>query len=156
MTPNAILIINFEETRRRSINVWNGIPPAFYTWRPDKDAMCCLEMVRHVLEGEHLFHQIVNNRGNLGDYPSPWNELPYSDVTAELTFAQPYRQQFIQTVQSFSVQDLAGIDIIRTEAGQKRKLGDYLLRIAYHESVHTGQLLSYLRTLQVNRPKVWD
>lgn len=118
--------------------------------------MSCLEMVRHVLEGEHLFHQVANNRGNLGHYPSPWNNLPYSDVAAELVFALPYRQQFIKTVQSFTPEGLDTINIIRTEAGQKRKLGDYLLRIGYHESVHAGQLLSYLRTLQAERPNVWD
>jgi len=30
-----------------------------------------------------------------------------------------------------------------------------LLRIAYHEAVHTGQLLSYLRTLGLERPMIW-
>lgn len=40
--------------------------------------------------------------------------------------------------------------------GYIRDLGDMLLRIAYHESVHTGQLLDYLRTAGVPRINVWD
>ncbi|KGX84977.1 hypothetical protein N784_11420 [Pontibacillus litoralis JSM 072002] len=37
-----------------------------------------------------------------------------------------------------------------------KKLGDMLLRVAYHESVHTGQLLDYMSTMRVARPNIWD
>ncbi len=43
----------------------------------------------YVLEGEHLFHTIVNKRGNIGDYVSPWNEKPYTDLQDEIDFAKP-------------------------------------------------------------------
>lgn len=118
--------------------------------------MSCLEMVRHVLEGEHLFHMIVNQRGDIGDYISPWTGRSYTDLQDELDFAKPFREKFFVTIQSFHSAELDSIDIVRTEKGQKRKLGDYLLRIAYHEAVHAGQLLSYLRTLGLERPLLWD
>jgi uncharacterized damage-inducible protein DinB len=156
MTAAAIIQLNFEEIRRRSIKLWSGIGAAHYHWRPDDGAMSCIEMIRHVLEGEHLFHQIVVNRGNLGDYASPWQNLPFSDLQAELDFAQPFRAAFLSEIAAFSEADLANIEIVRREKGQRRKLGDYLLRIAYHEAVHTGQLLDYLRTMGVERPLVWD
>ncbi len=156
MTPNEIFKLNFTEIRRRSIIVWNGLPVEQYNWRPDADAMTCLEMVRHVLEAEHLFHVIVNNRGNLGDYVSPWTNLPYHNVADEIAFAQPFRKQFFETIDNFLAADFDGIEIVRSEKNQRRKLGDYLLRIAYHESVHTGQLLDYMRTLGIERPNVWD
>ena len=41
-------------------------------------------MIRHVLEGEHLFHKIIEKRGNLGDYQSPWKGLEYTDLNHEL------------------------------------------------------------------------
>ncbi|MEH7264653.1 DinB family protein, partial [Priestia megaterium] len=28
--------------------------------------------------------------------------------------------------------------------------------IGYHESVHAGQLLQYLRIMEVDRPRIWD
>ncbi len=52
--------------------------------------------------------------------------------------------------------DLENVRIERKEVGQSKKLGDYLNRIAYHESVHTGQMLSYLRTIGIERPQIWD
>ena len=52
--------------------------------------------------------------------------------------------------------DLETIRIVRNEVNQNKSLGDYLNRIAYHESVHTGQLLSYLRSIGIDRPLIWD
>ena len=89
MTQTEILILNFEETRRRSIKLWTVLTPENYFWRPDINAMNCLEMVRHILEGEHLFHKIVENKGNIGDYISPWTDKPFLNLQTELDFAKP-------------------------------------------------------------------
>ena len=156
MTQNEIIILNFEEIRRRSLILWTGITPEICFWKPDNAAMNTIEMIRHILEGEHLFHTIVNNRGDIGDYVSPWNEKSYTNLHDEIDFAKPYREEFIETIKSFSEEDLDTIEIIRSEKGQRRKLVDYLQRIAYHESVHTGQILFYMRTFGIKRPLIWD
>jgi uncharacterized damage-inducible protein DinB len=156
MTQHDLIILNFEEIRRRSIKLWAGITPEFYFWKPDAEAMSCLEMVRHVLEGEHLFHKIVENRGNLGDYFSPWAEKPFVDLQTELDFVVPFRAEFLKMIQKFAPEDFSEIEIIRSEKGQRRKLGDYLQRIAYHEAVHSGQMLAYLRSIGAERPLIWD
>jgi uncharacterized damage-inducible protein DinB len=156
MTQTEIIILNFEEIRRRSVKLWTGITPENYFWRPDINALNCLEMVRHILEGEHLFHMIVNKRGNLGDYVSPWTDRPLTDLQAELDFAEPFRKTFLETIKGFNPTDFSTIEIVRSEKGQRRRLGDYLQRIAYHEAVHAGQMLSYLRTLGLERPLIWD
>jgi uncharacterized damage-inducible protein DinB len=156
MNQQEIIILNFEEIRRRSIKLWSALSSENYNWKPDTEAMTCIEMIRHVLEGEHLFHIIVNNRGNIGDYVSPWENKAYTNVQDELDFAKPYREQFLQVIQSFSAEDFSTIEIIRTEKKQHRKLGDYLHRIAYHEAVHTGQMLSYYRTMGNDIPLIWD
>lgn len=156
MTQIELILLNFNEIRRRSTKLWNGITPEFYFWQPDANAMTCLEMVRHVLEGEQLFHTIIKNRGNIGDYISPWKDREYSNLQDELDFAETFRNLFFETIKSFSSDELDTIEIVRSEKGQRKKLGDYLLRIAYHESVHAGQMLSYLRTLGLDRPLIWD
>lgn len=157
-TMNSIdlIILNFMEIRRRSIKVWTSIPAEKLNWKPDAEAMTCLEMIRHVLESEHYYHLAIENRGSLPSFDSPFEKQPYSSVNAELEFAEPYRQQFLETIKSFSEQDLKDIKIDRSESGYIRDLGDMLLRIAYHESVHTGQLLDYLRTAGVPRIRIWD
>ncbi len=156
MNSIEIILLNFSEIRRRSIKLWEGIPNEYLNWKPDKDAFSIIEMIRHVLEGEHLFHKIVENRGNLGDYRSPWKELKYSDLKNELNIVKKYRENFLNMIQELTESDLEKVKIERKEVGQSKKLGDYLNRIAYHESVHTGQMLSSLRTLGIERPQIWD
>lgn len=156
MKSSAILLLNFKETRRRSIKVWKGIPEEFLHWKPDAKALSSIEMIRHVLEGEHLFHVIIKNRGNLGNYTSPWESLAYTNILDELSFAEPYRISFYEMIEELSATDLSDIVIHREEVNQEKKLGDYLNRMVYHEAVHVGQLLGYLRTLKINRPQIWD
>lgn len=155
---NAIenILLNFSETRRRSIKLWKGIPDEFLNWKPDAEAFSIIEMIRHTLEGEHLFHTIIKNRGDLGNYKSPWENLAFSDLKNELSFAEKYRSSFIEMIKTLNETDLENIRIERKEVNQSKTLGDYLNRMVYHEAVHTGQLLGYLRTLGVKRPKIWD
>ena len=155
MTSSELIILNFEEVRRRSLKLWAAITPDIYNWKPDEDAMTFIEMVRHVLESEDFYHRLASNRGNVNDYVSPWEGRPYTTLQDEIDFAKPYREKFIETIRSFTPEDLNTL-VIRSDRDQRRLLGDYLLRFAYHESVHTGQFLSYFRTLGLDRVLIWD
>ena len=156
MNSIDIILLNFSEVRRRSEKLWHGIPEAYYDWKPDEGALTVIEMIRHVLESEHLFHTIIKNRGDLGDYPSPWDQRKYKDLKDELAFAAKYREEFLNMIDGLKASDLESVRIERKEVGQSKILGDYLNRIAYHESVHTGQMLDYLRTIGIDRPQIWD
>ncbi len=156
MSSNEIILLNFSEIRRRSIKLWNGIPNEYMNWKPDDEAFTIIEMIRHVLESEHLFHIIIKNRGDLGNYVSPWENLKFTDLQNELNFANKYRNEFLNMIMDLKGSDLESVRIERKEVNQSKILGDYLNRIAYHESVHTGQLLDYLRTIGIERPQIWD
>lgn len=156
MNTNELILLNFSEIRRRSIKLWKGIPSEYLDWKPDENAFTIIEMIRHVLEGEHLFHKIVENRGDLGNYKSPWMARKHMNLENELVFSEKYRRDFLRMIRELKETDLDTIRIERKEVGQRKKLGDYLNRIAYHESVHTGQLLGYLRTIGIDRPQIWD
>jgi uncharacterized damage-inducible protein DinB len=151
-----VLILNFEEVRRRSLKVWSTLTPDIYFWKPDPDAMSCLEMIRHILESEHIYQWIIYNKGVPGTYVSPWEGRPYTSPGDEIQFAKPYRDEFLEFVSGFTPEELETVEIIRAEKNQRRILVDYLQRVAYHEAVHNGQLLGYLRTIGVERPNIWD
>ncbi|PPA69509.1 DinB family protein [Jeotgalibacillus proteolyticus] len=156
MSSVDAIILNFSEIRRRSIKLWRSIPEEKLHWKPDDSAMSCIEMVRHVLESEHYYHLAIKKKGSLSVFTSPFENRPFTTVEAELAFAEPYRNEFIETVQSFSEDDLKNIQIDRSDAGYIRPLDDMLMRVAYHEAVHTGQLLDYLRSAGVQRISIWD
>lgn len=155
MTETDLILLNFQEIRRRSIALWEGLPENFHFWKPDEKAMTAIDMIRHVIGADYGWNIIIN-RGDMSSYQSPWENKPYQSVQEELDFALPYRQEFLKTVRSFSAEDLNTIEIIHPGTTIKRKLVDYLLRIGYHESVHAGQFLSYLRAMEVERPFIWD
>ena len=156
MNSIELIKLNLAEVRRRSIKVWSEIPEDLLHWKPDSDAMTCLEMVRHVLESEHYYHMAIKNKGSLSEFKSPFEDQHLDSVQKELEFATPYRRDFLETVSSYNERELSSIIIDRSNVGYVRGLGDMLLRIAYHESIHTGQLLDYLRTTGAPRTDIWD
>ncbi len=156
MNAKELLLLNFEEVRRRSIKIWKSISEEDLFWRPDAEAMSCFEMIRHVLEGENTYHHIILNRGVPGSYTSPLKGNPYTTMEDELKNAQPYREKFLKMINSLTAEDLEEEFVTGKEIKQHRKLANYLWRVAYHESVHTGQLLGYLRTLNAPGAVIWD
>ena len=155
MSSAELLCLNLTETRRRSICIWRAIPLPLSDWRPDPDAMSCFEMVRHVLEADYLYGQMVRERRSYTG-ASPFTNHQFADMDAALAFTNPYRESLLETVRQLSDGDLNTISIDRSDVGYVRKAGDFILRIAYHESVHAGQMLQYLRTAGVPRPSIWD
>ncbi|SDW82312.1 DinB superfamily protein [Marininema mesophilum] len=154
MNAIDLIIHNFEETRRRSIITWRGISDQYLDWRPDKDAYSFGETIRHTWVGDHEYMYMLKTNGQRLE-EVPFEKVPILSVEQEIAYSLPYRQELIDWIHSLSPIDLAEKSIER-EKGHKRTLGDMLLRIAYHDSVHVGYLMQYMRTLQIARPDIWD
>lgn len=155
MTQKELIILNFKEVRRKSIKLWRGLPESHYNWKPDEDSMTAIEMIRHVLQADYGWNIIIN-QGDMTNYKTPWEDRPFQSVEGELEFAEPYRKIFLNSVSQFSENQLAEVNIIHPGNGKLKPLRQYLLRIGYHESVHAGQFLSYLRAMRIDRPQIWD
>lgn len=155
MTQSILIISNLTEIRRRSILLWNALPERYYSWKPDEHAMTAMEMIRHVLEADFGWNIIIKN-GSMSNYQTPWKNRPFISVADELEFTVPYRNTFLETVRQFSDREINETEIIHPGNGTKKILGEYLFRIGYHESVHAGQFLSYMRAMNINRPEIWD
>ena len=155
MPQSELLLLNFSEIRRRSKILWQALPDECFNWKPDNSAMSAIEMIRHVLQADYGWRMIITH-SDMSNYKTPWEGRPYMSVEDELDFASPYRQQFLDTVSQFTDHELAHTEIIHPGNGEKKMLGQYLLRIGYHEATHAGQFLSYLRGMGVERPMIWD
>ncbi|MBL3658441.1 DinB family protein [Fulvivirga sediminis] len=155
MNPTELIVLNLTEIRRKSIQIWKSLPDSYYNWRPDVNAMSAIEMIRHVLEADYGWNIIIN-QGDMTNYKTPWENRPFISVEDEVKFAEPYRENLLNSVRKFSETELNESQIIHPGNGENKILGKYLLRIGYHESVHAGQFLSYLRAMNINRPPIWD
>jgi len=156
MNAIDLIILNLEEVRRRSIKLWRGISRDYYDWKPDEKAMSIKEMIRHVLESEHYYYLAILKGGSLQEYHSPYEKRPFTNLDEELEYAYEFRNKFLNTIKTFTPDDLQNIKIDRSDVGYVRTLGDFLLRVAYHEAVHAGQMLNYLRIAGLIRPDIWD
>lgn len=158
-STKQLILGQLKEVRRQSLRVWEALPEEKFHWKPDPEAMTMLEVVRHVLKADAWFQFIVEKRGDIKDY-SVWDdERPLISVQDELDFHKPIRADFLKFVEQFSEADFSTIEIQRKDKGARewpRKLGPYLLRVCYHETVHTGQFLAYLRMMEVDRPWIWN
>src|SRR5690349_14384103 len=114
---NAVesIVWNLEEIRRRSLIVWESIPDEYLDWRPDSDALSVKEMIRHVLDSERYYHLALLNEGSVSDYESPYEKREFTTLEEELGFSEQYRKAFMDTVRSFSPEDLANIKIDRSD-----------------------------------------
>ena len=99
---------------------------------------------------------MLKARRSVDESISPFRQRPLTSVEDEIAFALPHRTELIGLISSFNAEMLETVRIDRTDKGYVRPAGDFILRIAYHEAVHTGQLLSYLRAIDVSRPNIWD
>ena len=155
MTAQEIIVLNLQEVRRRSLKIWRAIPDTQLVWKPDENALSIGEMIRHVWEASESYRRIVAHGGSL-ELPDHYTNEPISSVENEIAFAAPLFEQLLEDIRSFTPDDLSTKWIDRSDVGYRRKLGDFLARIAYHESVHAGQLLQYMRMAGIERPDIWD
>ncbi|MDP4170579.1 MAG: DinB family protein [Bacillota bacterium] len=155
MKALELAILNLKETRRRSIKLWRSLPDEWLSWRPDKEALSFGEMIRHVWEGSYGYHMILLNNGDLPEMES-FDHVPIISVEKEISLSETYFNSFIEYVRSLTEGELSTRIIDRSYVGYKRNLGDMLMRIAYHDSVHTGQFLQYMRMVGLERPQIWD
>jgi len=162
MSDTEFILLNLEEVRRRSIKVWRAIPDRYLHWKPDDEALTCAEMIRHVLESEYSYYQIIQNCGSVQNLDEPYSSRNFTTIEAELEFSLPYREKFLNLIKFLTKDDLVNVKIDRSDLSDKgftgyiRPLGDFLMRVAYHEAVHTGQLLDYMRNMGMERPDIWD
>lgn len=157
MNTSDTIILNLQETRRRSIKLWQSLPDSWLSWRPDKEAMTFGEMIRHVWSASHQYHILIKNNGSVSqEIQLPYEKEPIISVEKEIELSKEYFNDFISYVQSLSIEELESRLIDRSDVGYQRYLGDMLLRIAYHDAVHAGQFLQYLRMAGLERPLIWD
>ena len=118
--------------------------------------MTFIETVRHVLEGEYLYGQMLEKRRSVSDEATPFTHRAFTTIEDEISFADPFRKALLQLVESYAPEELDTVKVDRSDKGYVRSAGDFILRMTYHEAVHTGQLLGYLRLMGAARPAIWD
>ncbi|QOR64829.1 DinB family protein [Cytobacillus suaedae] len=157
MNAIDLFLVDFKECRRRFIMTAAFFPSDLLIWKPDKDALSVGETIRHVLLHDLSWLKIFeeNRLPTSEEIDYLWAE-PFTNLQDEIDRSKIYHVRFIQYVTSLHPKDLELRYIDWPHKPIRRTLGDALERKSYHDSVHTGQLLQYLRMLHIERPMIWD
>jgi len=157
MNSLELFLLDYKECRRRFLLTAAAFPDELLTWRPDKAALSVGETIRHVLLHDFSWLRILkDNRLPTDEEQSDLWEEPYTNLQNEVDRASVYYDEFINYVSSLNINDLGTKYINWPHKPISRTLGDTLERKSYHDAVHTGQLLQYLRMLHIDRPIIWD
>jgi uncharacterized damage-inducible protein DinB len=152
-----IYLQNLEQARAKTLHIWNNFPEQYWLWKPDAEAMHFLATVRHTLSAQLWFANLIITKGDVSKITMPnESELPFTNLEYELQLGQKHTATLYNLIKSFSDDDFNNYIIERTDKPFTMNLGNFLLRAAYHEAHHNGQLLHYLRLLHVDRPNIWD
>jgi uncharacterized damage-inducible protein DinB len=152
-----LFLLDYQESRRRFLMVAASFPNELLTWRPDIGALSVGETIRHVLLHDLSWLKILQEKR----LPTDEEHLhlldrPYTDLQDEIDRSIQYQKEFIELIKTYNEEELLSIYISWPHKPIKRTLGDTLERKSYHDAVHTGQLLQYLRMLNIERPMIWD
>jgi uncharacterized damage-inducible protein DinB len=153
----GLFLLDFQECRRRFLMTAAAFPNHLLNWRPDKDALTVGETIRHVLLHDLSWLKILTEKRLPTDeeHAHLWAE-PYTNLEDELNRSKEYYNEFINYVSTLNPNDFNTIYIEWPHKPIRRTLGDTLERKSFHDAVHTGQLLQYLRMLHIERPMIWD
>lgn len=157
MNARDLMLLDLHETRRRFLIVARSIPDQYLSWQPDAQALTIGTMIRHVLLHD-MSWLLILREGRLAndeERTAVW-DVPFTTVEAEIERAEPFHQEFLAYVASLDPETYATRTVKWPHKSLERLLGDTLERKSYHDAVHTGQLLQYLRMLQIPRPDIWD
>lgn len=109
------------------------------------------------MAASYYYHTIIKSNGSVKEEtPAPFDQEPITSIEKEIELSKPYFDDYVSYVQTLAAEDLENRLIDRSEVGYQRYLGDMLLRIAYHDAVHTRQFSQYLRMVGLERPLIWD
>ena len=156
MNAIELAVSNFQEVRRRSTKLWRSLPDEWLTWKPDDEAFSFGETIRHVWTAQVYYHESLKLGRSVTNYEEPYEHEPVESVEIEIFRSIPYFEDFICFVRSLSEEELMARELDRSNIGYIRTYGDMLNRIAYHESVHSGQFLQCMRSAGIPRPNIWD
>lgn len=157
MDAKALILLDLKETRRRFIKAASSIPDRFIHWQPDAEALSVGQMIRHVLEHDYYWHMILTERRlPTEEETASLQDRPYTSIQDEVERSEAHHFRFLSYVESLDVRTFETLLIRWPHRPIERYLGDALERKSYHDAVHTGQLLQYMRMLQLSRPDIWD
>lgn len=159
MTINDLLATYKKTVRARTLSVIGQIPRDKVDWKPTEGALSLGQLVRHIIQAELTWQQIIKGEWDLKRFLEIRRDLdmvemtgPVSSLEAELTHLEDAHRETLSLIAALPEAELA-----KTCNGSKGQvtMSDVVLGLCEHEAHHRGQIVAYLKLLGVERPSPW-
>ena len=172
MLTTDALIDRWRRTREGTRALVHAIPPEHFDWRPNPTAFSCGDIVRHLMQAEQMFRQLLA-AGGRGEAWDPWQMTGTGEErlrnarqgifegagTAELGTTAAACLDNWRAIEAETAAELATVSdealaraVEHPIAALQSPLWGMFLHMIEHEIHHRGQLSAYLKVLGVEQP----
>jgi uncharacterized damage-inducible protein DinB len=145
--------------RGRTLEVLKKVPEDKLNWFPVAGVLSLGQLIHHIGQADMAWGKVLNREWGLEEFLERRRQMDLVEVigdveslTDELEGLEITHQALLTWISNQSDEDL---ETIYDGAGMKATAREIILGLGEHESHHRGQIATYLRLLEVDKPQPW-
>lgn len=159
MSLSHVLIDYKNSIRGRTEEVLQKVPEDKLNWRPTPGILSLGQLIRHIGQADMAWTKVLGGVWNLGQFLDVRRNMDLLEVTGdvesltdELEALEITHQELLKWIAAQSDDDL---EKTYEGSGMTLTAREIILVLCEHESHHRGQIVTYLRLLEVEKPQPW-
>ncbi|MBI3949463.1 MAG: DinB family protein [Acidobacteria bacterium] len=159
MTLTEVLISYKNKLRGRTMDLLKKAPEDRLGWRPVPGALSLGQLIHHIGQADMAWTKVLRGDWSLGQFLYVRRGMDLLEVIGEvdslsdeLETLEITHQELVKWIAAQTDEDLDRV----YEGAEWTVTGrDIVLGLCEHESHHRGQIVTYLRLLEVKDPQPW-
>jgi uncharacterized damage-inducible protein DinB len=159
MSLSRILIDHKNGIRARTMDMVKKVPEDKLNWRPTEGVLSVGQLVHHIGQADMAWLKVLSRVWELGQFLTVRLNMDLLDVIGEVNSLTDEVQSLEITHQEIvkwmAAQSDEQLEQVYEGGGRTLSAREIVLGLCEHESHHRGQLVTYLRLLEVQDPRPW-
>jgi uncharacterized damage-inducible protein DinB len=159
MSQSSIFVDYKNAIRARTLDVLKKVPEDKLNWRPAPELLSLGQLIHHIGQADMAWTKVLSGDWELEPFLDLRRSMDLLEVigeveslTEELEGLEITHQELLKWIAAQSDEEL---EKVYEGAGRKVTGRDIVLGLCEHESHHRGQIVTYLRLLNVADPQPW-
>jgi len=159
MSLSHLLIDYKNAVRGRTVEVLKKVPEDKLNWRPTPGTLSLGQLIHHIGQADMAWAKVLSGVWDLGQFLGIRRNMDLLEVigeveslTDELESLEVTHQELLKWI---AVQSDEELEKLYGGADWKLAGREIVLGLCEHESHHRGQMVTYLRLLEVKDPQPW-
>jgi len=154
------MLINYKNAiRGRTVDVLKKVPEDKLNWRPAPGVLSLGQLIHHIGQADMAWTKVLQGVWELAQFLTVRRSMDLLEVigeveslTDELESLEITHQELLKWI---AAQSDEGLEKLYEGPGRRITGREIILGLCEHESHHRGQIVTYLRLLDVPEPRPW-